>query len=184
LYDLNENKGKLALIFADKVALAIKKVDRMHGVWVTAPFEAFATDVTLLTDEQLCMGGYRRLNCDNDTTIFTYYDYDTELGRYITCNETPADLSIEYEECDANITTVAEEACASCDTECDIESLTVSCSYDICVAPGVADAWSENNEALAISAAQEIADDYCEWAASQIEDMPWVCRYPTYGPTM
>jgi len=77
----------------------------------------------------------------------------------------------------------AEEACASCASECDIEALTVSCSYDICLAPGVADEWNQNNEDLAKAAAQEIADEYCEWVQTQIEENPWLCRYPTFSPT-
>jgi len=181
LYEINEESGTISITFADQLQFTIKKVDQMQALWITAPYDAFYLDNTLLVDEQLCMEGYRRLNCDDDRTIFTHYDYVSES--YITCEEVPDDTSNTSFDCDGNIETIADELCASCEGNCGIEALTESCSYDICAAPGVADAWNENNEELARAEAQAIADEYCEWAAEQIEDMPWICRVTTDSPT-
>jgi len=184
LYEVDEESGEISITFADQVEFTIKKVDRMQALWITAPYESFYSDGTLLEDEQLCMEDYRRLNCDDDLTIFTYYDYvsDSRRRSFISCEEVPDDTSNTSLDCDADIETIADELCASCEDSCGIEALPVSCSYDICASPGVADAWNENNEQLARAEAQEIADEYCEWAVEQADDNPWLCRVTTGSP--
>jgi len=185
LYEVDEDSGKISITFADQLQFTIKKVDKMQALWITAPYESFYSDSTLLEDDQLCMEDYRRLNCDDDLTIFTYYDYvsDSRRRSFISCEEVPEDTSNTSLDCDVDIETIADELCASCEGNCGIEALSVSCAYDICAAPGVADAWNENNEELARAEAQEIADEYCEWAAEQIDDNPWLCRVTTDSPT-
>merc|ERR1719204_1478883 len=185
-YEINEDDGELTIVFADQIAVKIKHVETMHAVWIFAPYEAFASDNMLMTEEQFCMGGYHRFNCEDDPTICSQYDFiSTEERRrsYITCFEVPEDSQRTSLDCDSDAETIAEEACGSCEAGCGIESLLVSCSYDICASPGVTDAWSQNNQELARAEAQEIADQYCEQAFEQIEETPWICRFPTDSPT-
>ena len=87
-YDVDKDNHKISIIFADKVVVSIKNVEGMQALYVTVPFEKFATDEILMSEEQLCMETYRKLNCTNDTTMLTNYDYDPELGDFMNCNET------------------------------------------------------------------------------------------------
>jgi len=185
-YEINEDDGQLSILFADQIVVKIKHVERMHAVSIIVPYDAFATDNTLMTEEQMCMGDYRRLNCEDDPTICTQYDYvstDQRSRAEITCQQVPDDTSGSSLDCDTEIETIAEDMCGSCEANCGIDSLVVSCSYDVCASPGVTDAWSQNNEELARAEAQEIADQYCEQALDHIEETPWICRFPTDSPT-
>merc|ERR1712186_306427 len=167
----------------------------MHAVWVLTPWDAdsFASGGRF-TEDQLCMEKIRKLNCHNDTTILTQYDYDPEAGDYKECEEADPPSLEPSTDCDPNIERIAMEVC-ECD-ECTDMNLIESCEYDVCNSPGVIDAWNENNEAEARTEAQVIGDQYCDWSAEIGRLIPSKCRddatdrptkapffYPSFSPS-
>jgi hypothetical protein len=184
LYEVDLDRKRFTVVFADKVMLDLKNVENMHALFVTVPYETTAADEVLINEKQACTGGIRKLDCDNDTSIFTYHDYDMNLGRYLSCKEAENITTDDSFDCDPNIANIASDVCASCDNTCVLPSLVKSCEFDVCVAPGVRDAWNEANEDEARNQTRTIVDQYCAWAQEEIESKPWLCpSNPTTLPT-
>jgi len=177
LYEVDTDNDQFTVTFADSVMVSVKNLENMHALFVTVPFENIASDPVLITEEQVCTGFLSELNCDGNQTIFSYYDYDSTLGRYMNCDEIVDSPSSDPVDCDPNITKIAQEVCIDCDAPCLIPSLVESCEYDVCVAQGVQDAWNLANVDEARSEAEKVAEEYCSWTEDEIADKPWLCPF-------
>jgi hypothetical protein len=184
LWEVDEDENHITIVFADKAMITLMNVENMHALFLTVPTDTVYSDTFLVNEKQLCTSEFRPLNCDDDKTIFTYYDWNSDEKRYMNCDETPDPQSGDGEDCDLNIEEMGEEVCTECDAPCVIPSLVESCKFDICYASGVLDAWNQANETLAKLEAQSIAESYCHWTKEEIAEKPWLCpENPTKRPT-
>jgi hypothetical protein len=184
-FDIDEDNQKISITFADKSMISMSNLANMHAVFLTVATETVYSDTKLGKEPQICNGDIRLLDCNDDKTILSYYDWDKESMRYKYCNETPDSSGTDsFEDCDPNIEAIAWKFCTACDSPCQIPSLVESCKFDICMSPGVMDAWDVAKEEEAKREAQGIADDYCTWAKEESEEKPWLCpAIPTSRPT-
>jgi hypothetical protein len=54
--------------------VTLRNVENVHALYITVPYVTIAADTTLINEMQVCTGDIRLLNCEDDLTIFTYYD--------------------------------------------------------------------------------------------------------------
>jgi len=201
LYEIDEEKKQFTVTFADGVMITLRNLENMHAIYITVPPQTIQADTTFMNEKQLCTGDRRLLDCEDDSSIFTYYAFDEELGRHKVCNETEREIIDPPNNCDPNIQSIARDVCSECDAPCVIPALVESCEFDICFIPGVIDGWNVGNETKAYSEARVVADEYCTSAKEEIKLKPWLCpleetsmptkdlgplptRYPTNAPTL
>jgi len=193
-YEVDEGNDKVSITFADKVVVTMTNVEGMQSLYVFVPYETFGNDDILLNETQLCMGTYRKLDCKNDTTILTNNPFDSELGKYVNCEDrdSPSFNSSSFD-CDLNILRMGEEVC-TCNIPCRNYKLEESCAYDICRIPMIMEDYNSNNREAALEAAKKVADEYCGLTEMEVQKYPLICNdsdrptrvplpFPTRSPT-